>query len=254
MKAIILAAGYATRLYPLTKDFPKPLLPVGKSVIIDYITEKIQAVDEVDEIFVVTNAHFYKHFLHWSSSTMCHKKITIVNDYTTSNENRLGAIRDLYYVIESQGIEDDVMVLAGDNLFEFQLTDMASFFFEKGQNVITTHELEYIEALKRTGVIQMDQDCRVTEFVEKPLYPASNLAVPPFYIFNKETVIKWIKKYIADVRNETKGFSPKLDAPGNLIPYLIENSCVYAYQFHGNRYDIGNLESYERVKEMFCES
>lgn len=146
------------------------------------------------------------------------------------------------------------MVLAGDNLFEFELTDLVSFFFEKEQNVITTHELQDVEALKRTGVIQMNQDNLVTVFVEKPLYPASNLGVPPFYIYTRETVTKWIKKYISETTQETNEMNPKLDAPGNLIPYLIENSKVYAYQFYGKRYDIGDFESYCKVKEVFCES
>jgi len=245
MKAIILVAGYATRLYPLTKNFPKPLLSVGKVTIIDHIVNKIEAVKEVNEIFVVTNNNFYEHFVKWRNDSTYNKKITVINDFTTSNENRLGALRDLYYVIESQKIDEDVLVLAGDNLFEFALTDMVSFYNEKMQNVITTHELGDVEALKRTGVIKVDGDNKVIDFVEKPTNPDSNLAVPPFYIYTKNTVEKWIGKYVED--------NTQLDAPGNLVPYLIKNSSVYAFKFSGKRYDIGNLESYNKVKEIFHE-
>ena len=164
MKAIILGAGYATRLYPLTKNFPKPLLKIGSTTIIDHIMEKIDRVKEIDKVYVVTNHNFYNHFSEWQQKANYSKEIVIVDDNTTSNENRLGAVKDLYYTVEKENIEDEVLVLAGDNLFDFELTDMVSFYRKKDGNVISTHKLPKIEDLRRTGVISLNEEVLVTEF------------------------------------------------------------------------------------------
>lgn len=246
MKAIILAAGYATRLYPLTKNFPKPLLKVGSVTIIDHIMEKIDKVEDVDTVYVVTNHNFYENFVEWQKDTKYTKKIVIIDDGTTSNENRLGAVKDMYYTVEKEKIDDEILVLAGDNLFDFELTDMVDFYKTKDGNVISTYRVSDREALKRTGVISINDDLLATDFEEKPQNPKSEYAVPPFYIYKKETVSQHLKEYVSNPE-----YANKLDAPGNFIPYLIQKDKVYAYQFKGLRYDIGTIESYNTVKEIF---
>jgi glucose-1-phosphate thymidylyltransferase len=242
MKSIILAAGYATRLYPLTKDKPKPLLEVAGKSILQHILEKIERVTEIDEIFIVTNEKFNTHFIEWTAGYPSSKPIKVINDGTTANEHRLGAIADLQLVIELENIQEDMMVLAGDNLFDFELVDFVQFYKEAASDCITTHEINDVESIKQTGVIEMNEDHRVISFEEKPQAPKSNLAVPPFYIYKKDT-IPLIKKYLEEGNNP--------DAPGNFVPWLIKHKNVFAYRFEGHRYDVGTLESYEEVQKIF---
>src|SRR5690625_2070644 len=149
MKCIILAAGYATRLYPLTKNTAKPLLKVGNKPMIDHILEKVEKVEEIDEIFVVTNDKFYHSFVNWAEDYTVDKVLKVINDHTTTNDNRLGAIADIQYVIKEENIHEDLMVLAGDNLFDFELMDFVDFYKETKADCITTHQLNHMEDLKR---------------------------------------------------------------------------------------------------------
>jgi glucose-1-phosphate thymidylyltransferase len=242
MKCILLAAGYATRLYPLTKDKPKSLLKVGDITILEHILNKIKVVDSIDEIYIVTNDRFYGIFSEWVNEFNNNKPIMVVNDYTTINDNRLGAIADLQLVIDKENIAEDILVMAGDNLFDFDLRDFVSFYNCIKHDCITCHTLENIEELKRTGVIGIDDSGKVKSFEEKPQAPKSNLAVPPFYIYKAET-LKLIKQYLEEGNNP--------DAPGNFIPWLIKNKAVYAFKFEGERYDIGTFESYEAAQRVF---
>lgn len=242
MKCVILAAGYATRLYPLTKNTAKPLLPIGDQKILDHIIRKVEKVVMIDEIYIVTNDRFYNDFIHWHNNYEGEKTIQIINDKTTSNDDRFGAIADLQYVIEQTHLQDDVLVMAGDNVFDFELVDFIQFYEEVEADCITMHQLEDLEEIQQTGVVEVDAYKKVISFEEKPTYPRSNLAVPPFYIYKKET-LPLIKKYI-DNGEDT-------DAPGSFIPWLIQYKDVHAYEFTGRRYDIGTLESYEQVKEGF---
>lgn len=241
MKCILLAAGYATRLFPLTKDRPKSLLPIGDGTILECIVKKIEQVAAVDHIYIVTNSRFTGQFDQWVAQYPATKKITVLNDGTTTNENRLGAIADMQFAIDLVKIDEDILVMAGDNLFDFSLTDFVAFFEKVAADCITAHELSDIDSLKRTGVIELDRRQRVENFEEKPQYPKSNLAVPPFYLYKRET-LPLIKKYLEEGNNA--------DAPGNFIPWLIKHKEVYAYQFEGKRYDIGTLESYQRACEI----
>ncbi len=238
MKAIILAAGYATRLYPLTQDKPKPLLEVAGKTILQHILEKIAPIESIDWVLVVANAKFAGHFTEWVNHYSYLKPVQVINDQTTTNEGRLGAIADMQYVIDQVGIADDCLVLAGDNLFDFALTDFVAFYRQKQADLITAHAIHDCQKLRRTGVVTLDATDRVTSFQEKPEQPASNLAVPPFYIYQKETL-----PLIADY---LKAGNPP-DAPGNFIPWLITKKPVYAYRFVGERYDIGTIESYREV-------
>lgn len=242
MKAVILAAGYATRLYPLTRDTPKPLLKIGDKTILEHILLKLARVQEVEKLYLVTNARFYEIFKEWCAGNDFGREIKVINDNTTSNENRLGAIADLQYVIEQERLDDDLLVLAGDNIFEFELTDFVEFFREHDADSITCHQLDDLEELKRTGVVEIDEEGKVLSFVEKPAEPRSTLAVPPVYAYKRET-LPLFREYLAGGNNP--------DAPGNFIPWLITKKDIYAYQFSGYRYDIGTVESYHKVNNLF---
>ena len=242
MKVVILAAGYATRLYPLTKNFPKPLLKVGTQTIMDHIATKLDRISVIDTLYIVTNHKFYTHFIKWASTSNYHFKIEILDDLTTDNSNRLGALKDLALTVSTYHINEETMVLAGDNIFDFELIDFAHFYDEIGTDVITAHILEDEAALKRTGVIEMDTYHKVINFVEKPSSPPSHFAVPPFYIYTKETITHRLSQYL-DEGNVG-------DAPGSFIPWLLKHAPVYAYLFDGMRYDIGTLESYKEVNAL----
>lgn len=242
MKAIVLAAGYATRLYPLTKDRPKPLLEVAGKTIFDYIVEKMDKVNQIDEVTIVTNNKFTTYFEDWTKTAAYSKKLTVVNDGTLTNATRLGAIGDIQFVLEQLNIKDDLMVLAGDNLFDFELTDFASYFEEMGTDCITAYHEENNDQLKRAGIVELDNDRKVISFEEKPEKPKSSYCVPAFYLYQKDT-LPLFNQYLADGNNP--------DAPGHFVPYLIEHKPVHAYLFEGKRYDIGTVESYEKVQQMF---
>lgn len=242
MKAIILAAGYATRMYPLTENQPKPLLEVAGKTILGYIAEKIEKVNDIDEVVIVTNDKFAGHFVKWTEKVTYTKKFTVINDGTLTNETRLGAIGDIQFVIDKLGIQDDVMILAGDNLFDFELTDFAAYFKEVGTDCITAYHEENEAQLKRAGVIELDGQQKVLSFEEKPEHPRSSYCVPAFYLYQKET-LPLIKDYLKEGNNP--------DAPGHLVPFLIGKKDVHAYLFPGRRYDNGNLESYQTVQELF---
>lgn len=242
MKAIILAAGYATRLYPLTENVPKPLLEVAGKTILDFIVEKIDRVSEVDEVIIVTNDKFSGHFSEWNETSNYSKKITVVNDGTLTNETRLGAIGDIQYIIEHLDISDDLMILAGDNLFDFELTDFVSYFNEVGTDCITSYVEENTAQVKRAGVVELDEVQKVLSFEEKPAEPRSNYCVPAFYLYKKET-LPLFREYLEEGNNP--------DAPGHFVPYLIDKKAVHAFLFEGKRYDIGTVESYQAVKDVF---
>lgn len=238
MKAVILAAGYATRMYPLTLNFPKPLLPVGGKSIIDWLTDDITAYG-IDDIFVVTNHKFYPEFLEWSEKR---KGVTVLDDSTQSNETRLGALRDIEYVIESAGIDDDIFVLAGDNVLDFSFSSFLSFARERNTSCVMRHFQEDVEKLRRTGVCTVDEDGRVLSMVEKPQNPPSRWAVPPFYYY-KRTDLPLLKAAIED------GIST--DAPGSFISYLCKRSTVHAFLMPGHRYDIGTIEGWEKLRDEY---
>lgn len=238
MKAVILAAGYATRMYPLTLNFPKPLLPVGGKSIIDWLADDIGA-SGIDEIFVVTNHKFYPEFLEWSEKR---KGISVLDDSTQSNETRLGALRDIEYVIESAGIDDDIFVLAGDNVLDFSFSSFLSYAREKNTSCVMRHFQEDIGKLRRTGVCTVDEDGRVLSMEEKPIHPLSHWAVPPFYYY-KRTDLPLLKRAIAE------GIST--DAPGSFISYLCKRSTVHAFLMPGHRYDIGTIEGWEKLRDEY---
>lgn len=242
MKAILLVAGYATRLYPLTKNKPKTLIDVAGKPIIAHILEKIARISIVDEVIVVSNDRFADQLQTWVDGYQYSKPISVLNDGTNSNETRLGAIGDLQLAIKEFEITDDILVLAGDFLFDFELTDFVKFYHQHKSDCITINKWDDPEALKRTGIAEVDQNNKVITFEEKPEKPKSNLAVPPIYIYQANT-LPLIDRYLIEGNNP--------DAPGHLIPWLIQHRTVHAYEFKGYSYDVGTLESYEEVQKVF---
>lgn len=243
MKCIILAAGYATRMYPLTENFPKPLLEIQGKPILEWILEDINRIKEVDEIIIVSNHKFIAVFEEWKKGLAYSDRIQLLDDGSTENENRLGAVRDIALCIERNNIKDDVLVLAGDNLVDFSFQEFVSFFYQKRTSCIMVHREESVEKLRRTGVAVLDGDGRLIEMQEKPENPASHFAVPPFYIYRGEElgfILEGIKQGRCQV-----------DSPGSLIKWLCTEREVYACPMNGRRYDIGNLEIYEQMKGHF---
>ena len=242
MKAIILSAGYATRLYPLTLNQPKGLLPIGDKSILDYITDEIEKIKEIDEIFIITNHKFYENFLDWSKTRKTHLKIQVFDDKSTDDSNKLGAIGDIQYTIENGNIDEDVLVVAGDNFFTFDMLDYYNFYKQKDADTILVKELFEKKELQRMGNAILDKEDRVIEMEEKPQEPKSNCAVFASYIYKRSTV-PLIAQYLKE------GHNP--DAPGFFPSWLHKQKPVYAYKFQGECYDIGTPESYKEVCEKF---
>jgi glucose-1-phosphate thymidylyltransferase len=241
MKALILAAGYATRLYPLTKDTPKPLLEVSGKPIINYIVDKIATIPNVDGIYVVTNNKFHTHFQAWANNLNCSKPITIVNDQTTSNDDRLGAIGDIDFVVKQENINEDLLVIAGDNLFGFALQNFVDFFHQKANSIVAFHNLQDLEKVRgRYGVAILD-NTKVIDFEEKPREPKSTLAATACYLFNQQD----LQKVDSFLREE------KADAPGNLVRYLAKNSEVHGFVFTEHWFDVGTLPSLEEARQAY---
>ncbi|MDE5814539.1 MAG: nucleotidyltransferase family protein [Muribaculaceae bacterium] len=242
MKNIVIAAGYATRLYPLTENFPKPLLKIGESTILDRMMADIDSIPEVDEHIIVTNHRFAPIFEEWKAKSNYKKPITIIDDGTSTNVTRLGAVRDLLLALETNDIDDDIMVLAADNILDFSLQGFVDYFKQKESSVIMCHHEPELRKLQRTGVIAVDDTMRVLEMQEKPERPVSNWAVPPFYIYAKKDL-----PLIRDCMAHGCGF----DAPGNLAHYLTDVTTLHAWPMPGSRFDIGSMDSYREAQEHF---
>lgn len=239
MKCIILAAGYATRLYPLTKNFPKPLLMVGEKTILDWLIDDMEKGKRIDEYIVISNHRFIEHFNEWAKDR---DKITVIDDLTTDNENRLGAVRDILYAVEKCNVKDDTIVLAGDNVLDFSLNGFIDYFNEKQKSVVMSYYEEDKSKISKSGMLVLDDENKVLKMVEKPKEPVSNYCCPPFYIYKKEDL---------SLLGECINSGCNADAPGSFVSWLCERRTVYAYTMNGKRYDIGNLESYERVKSEY---
>jgi len=242
MKAIVLAAGYGTRLYPLTLNKPKPLLKVAGKPILEHILFRIEEVDDVDEIFIVTNDKFYSHFLEWSKKYKSNKKIKVINDGTKTNEGRLGAIGDIHFVVNNEKIDDSILVVGGDNLFEFSLHHMTLFFKEKKSPVVALCDIKDKELAKKYGIADINQDKKIISFHEKPSKPKSTLASTACYIFSKKD-LEELEKIIA------QGKRP--DNLGDFIKFLSEKKHVYGFVFSENWFDIGSKEQLEKANKEF---
>ena len=274
MKTIVIAAGYATRLYPLTENFPKPLLEIGRSTILDRMLDDIDGIPEIDGHIVVTNHKFAGIFEEWAArrcpvgaghdggmvgastssatgsgtgpstgSGTGRKPVTILDDGTSSNETRLGAVRDLILALETFGIDEDVLVVAADNVLEFSFKGFVEEFHRKGTSMIMCHHEPELYKLQRTGVIEVDADMRVLQMQEKPQVPVSHWAVPPFYIYRREDL---------DLVRHAVENGCGADAPGNLAHYLVDKTPLHAWPMPGGRFDIGSLDTYEEAKLRYA--
>lgn len=241
LKALILAAGYATRLYPLTRNKAKPLLPIAGRPIIDYIADAIDSVGEIDRIYLVTNSKFAASFEEWGKKRRGRLPVTVIDDGTTSDDDKRGAIGDILFVLERERIDDDLLIVAGDNLFDLDLARFVRFFRGKGPT-IAAYDVGDREAAKRYGIVAVDMENRIVDFREKPQDPASTLASLGMYALPRDR-LELYRKYIGE------GNSP--DAPGNFIKWLYKREPVYAYVFSGLWYDIGDLAMYRKADKLY---
>lgn len=240
MKCLILAAGYATRLYPLTENYPKPLLDVGGKKILDWLIDDIGAA--ADGYIVISNHKFADIFRTWAAGRP--EDITVLDDGTETNETRLGAVRDIQFAIDALALSDDLLVIAGDNLLSFSLAGFIDYFREKRTSCVMRFWEESEAKLHKTGVAVVDGDGRIVSMEEKPAEPKSHWCTPPFYIYRAEDV--GLVKAGIEAGCGT-------DAPGSFIAWLSAQTPVHAYLMPGRRYDIGNLESYEEVRRIWKE-
>lgn len=245
MKALVLAAGYATRLYPLTLNKPKPLLPVAGKPMMEYVLDNLSPIQEIDEVFVVTNQKFAGHFQEWADvygKSHSSVKFTIINDESTDDTNKLGAIGDIHLVINKMNLSDDLIVVAGDNLFSDPLGDFGAICKEKQAPVLAVYDVGDLEAIKKYNSITLDETGKITFFEEKPENPQSTLTGIALYYYPASTLPK-IKQYIAEGNNP--------DQPGRLIQWLYPQEPVYTWEVPGTWYDIGSKETLEEANQIF---
>ena len=236
MKCIILAAGYATRMYPLTENFPKPLLEVGGKPILDWLVDDLSSV--VDEFVVISNHKFFPHFETWAEKKPL---VTVLDDGTSTNETRLGAVCDIQFAIDHLDLNDDLLVIAGDNVLDFSLRTFVSYAREMGTSCTMRYWEDDPVKLRRAGVSEVDGE-KLVSFEEKPAEPKSNWCTPPFYFYVASDVAK-IKNAIED--------GCGTDAPGSLVAWMCKHSVLHSMVMPGKRFDIGNLETYEKIKAEY---
>lgn len=242
MKNIVIAAGYATRLGELTRNFPKPLLKIGNNTILGRMLDDIDRIPDIDEHVIITNHKFAPIFEQWKMEQHYQKPITIIDDGTETNDTRLGAVCDLLYAMSQLQIDDDMLVVAADNLLFFSFQEFVDFAHEKQTSCIMCHEQPSIEKLQRTGVVELDDQNRVMGMEEKPQQPRSHWAVPPFYIY--------MKADLDLVRHAVENGCGK-DAPGNLAHYLVDRTIMHAWPMSAGRFDIGSLDTYYEAVEKY---
>ena len=244
MKNIVIAAGYATRLGELTRNFPKPLLQIGENTILGRMLDDIDRIPDIDEHIIITNHKFAPIFDAWVDETegRWRKPITIVDDGTETNETRLGAVCDLLFAMEKLQIDDDMLVVAADNLLFFSFREFVDFARAKDTSCIMCHHEPEMYKLQRTGVIEVDENMRVLQMQEKPQVPVSHWAVPPFYVY--------LRKDLELVRHAVENGCGK-DAPGNLAHYMVERTVMHAWPMTAGRFDIGSLDTYEEAKRLY---
>ncbi len=242
LDVILLAAGYSTRLYPLTKNFPKPLLEVAGKPVITNIVEKLEALKEIDKVYVVTNNRYYNRFIEWKKSLKTKLKIEIINDGTLHEKDKLGAIGDISLVLKLKSPDSDILIIAGDNLFSSSLNPFYNYFKGKNENVIVIDELPTLEQAKRHGVVDLDRDSKIISLIEKPENPKSKLIAHVVYLLKKKSINK-IKKYLDEGNNQ--------DAPGYFLQWLYKKDAVYGFKIDGKIFDIGTPETLEKARREF---
>ncbi len=240
MKCLILAAGYATRLYPLTENFPKPLLKVGDKTILDWLIDDIDTAGAIDGYIVISNHKFAGHFEAWAAEHTL--PITVVDDGTSTNETRLGAVRDMQFAIDKLHLDDDLLVIAGDNVLDFSLTAFLRYAADMGTSCTMRYYESDEKRLKKSGVSEIGEGDLLLSMEEKPEHPKSNWCTPPFYFYKKEDAAK-IKDAVVD--------GCGTDAPGSLVAWMCRRAVLQSMEMPGRRYDIGSPESYEAVQKTY---
>ena len=240
MKCLILAAGYATRLYPLTENFPKPLLKVGEKTILDWLVDDIDRAGLVEEYVVISNHKYAHHFDAWAATKS--QKVTVVDDGTDTNETRLGAVKDIQFAIDKLGLDDEMLVIAGDNVLDFSLTRFVYYAKEKNTSCVMRYYEPDDKKLTKSGVVEIDENDKLLGMEEKPAQPKSPWCCPPFYFYTRE-----------DAKRIQAGIDAGCgtDAPGSYIAWLCKQTAVHAMEMPGKRYDVGNLQSYEQVQREY---
>ena len=242
MKALILAAGYAVRLYPLTKNFPKPLLKINNKPIISYIVERLEELKEISTIYIVTNQRYFHHFESWKNQANTKIPIEIINDQTETEETKLGGIGDIVFTIKNKNTNDDLLIIAGDNIFDFSLQPMMRYFQQHKKDTISLVEKDNIEELKRGGIVTLDKNNKIIKFIEKPKHPPTNLYSNCLYIFTKDTV-RLYQIYLEQGNNP--------DQPGRFVQWLYTRKEVHGFVNKGRIFDIGTHESLKRARKEF---
>lgn len=245
MKLIILAAGYATRLYPLTQNQPKPLLPVAGKPMLEHVLDKLANAPGIDHAYIVTNAKFSDHFQKWSENY--HNPnlkfgFTVVNDRSTDENNRLGAIGDLHLVLTKHNIDEDIIVVGGDNLFSDDLSGFAEYSQQRQSPVTAVYDVGDLDEIKKYNAIDTDEEGRITFFEEKPKEPRSTLTGIALYYYPKPA-LPLIHQYIAEGNNP--------DQPGRLVQWMYPRMPFYTWKVPGTWFDIGSIETLEEANRVF---
>lgn len=242
MKAIALCAGFATRLYPLTKDRAKPLLPVAGRPVLSYLADQLFGTGAIDEIVVVSNGRFAPDFEAWAGETRAAHpghEVRVLDDGALTNDTRLGAVRDLAFALEHTGIpEDGALVVAGDNLFRCDFGEIVGDYRAKPRNLVVAHRQPDLEKLRRTGVAEVDEDGRVVRMWEKPQEPPSDVSCTPLYLL-ESSALRLVPEFVTE--------APDADAPGNFIAWLATRAPVFIHLLNGERLDLGSLEAWNRA-------
>jgi glucose-1-phosphate thymidylyltransferase len=247
-KIVILAAGYATRLYPLTRDRPKHLIPVGGRPILEHLIEKLAPIEPVDRLYVVTNSKFADRFRDWAAGYEPPKsglEPHVVDDGTTDEQNRLGAIGDLAFLIEREGLDDDLVVAAGDSLFTDTLEGLVAVGQERSAPVATVYDVRDLEAVKRYSSVVTDADGRITHLEEKPPQPQTTLAGIALYFYPAAT-LPLVRAYLAEGGNA--------DQPGHLVAWLYPRLPVYTWRVPGEWLDIGSHDTLREAERALSVS
>lgn len=243
MICVLLAAGYATRMYPLTLNFPKPLLNVGGKTILDWIVDDLATGGKIDRYVIISNHKYLPHFEKWVAQKRSEGFVMdLLDDGSTDNDNRLGAVKDIEFAISALNLSDDLLVLAGDNVMDFSFNSFIDYCYEKNTTCIMSYRVPGLKGPCKFGVATVDENGKVLNMVEKPQVPESEWAVPPFYIYKK-----------ADLPLFAKGIASgcKTDAPGSFIEWLCKQTTVHAFEMPGQRFDVGSIEGYEKIKAEY---
>ncbi|MBI4367839.1 MAG: nucleotidyltransferase family protein [Candidatus Omnitrophica bacterium] len=243
MKAVFLCAGYGTRLYPLTEDRPKPLLPIAGEALLSHLLSKLDSVPSLEQVVVVSNDRFYGNFCDWKKTVKAKKPIVVIHDGTKDPETRLGAIGDLKLAVQETGNQDDILVIAGDNLFDSDFSSFVSFGESKKPAAsLCVYDVQDRRLAAKYGLVKTDSRGKITDFLEKPKNPPTTLASMGFYYLPQES-LTYLDQYLAENKNP--------DAPGFYIAWLSKRTDVYAFTFNGTWFDIGDLASYQKADTFY---